>query len=269
MCWLWKCVNVYRYLNVHVFCFQICKNRTLLWIFLDLMALKFLLLQFLPHSGKKKERQTTTRFFQMIEGNRRSCHVFCVLHQVLSTAKCFFCCKYYYYPVTTLNLWTADLFVFFAVLGFFIPGFPKLQRFQAHHELILSKMLPKLKKHLVSTSVDERAMEPQSVYWMDSFMLLKTTCAECYCKSKSYNYLERDIFFLLRTDNDEDISMKSICHQLLLHRTRSRWQQGFIPPNGFCSASLTEWVFWTWVFTRSSLFICSPRCFMYLNTASV
>ncbi|KAM6937562.1 uncharacterized protein FYW49_021308 [Xenentodon cancila] len=32
--------------------------------------------------------------------------------------------------------------------GFFIPGFPKLQRFQAHHDLILSKMLPKLKKHL-------------------------------------------------------------------------------------------------------------------------
>uniref|UniRef100_I3KAX4 USP6 N-terminal-like protein n=1 Tax=Oreochromis niloticus TaxID=8128 RepID=I3KAX4_ORENI len=32
--------------------------------------------------------------------------------------------------------------------GFFIPGFPKLHRFQAHHELILSKMLPKLKKHL-------------------------------------------------------------------------------------------------------------------------
>ncbi|XP_034032769.1 USP6 N-terminal-like protein isoform X2 [Thalassophryne amazonica] len=32
--------------------------------------------------------------------------------------------------------------------GFFIPGFPKLHRFQTHHELILSKMLPKLKKHL-------------------------------------------------------------------------------------------------------------------------
>ncbi|XP_032441134.1 USP6 N-terminal-like protein [Xiphophorus hellerii] len=32
--------------------------------------------------------------------------------------------------------------------GFFIPGFPKLQRFQTHHELILSTMLPKLKKHL-------------------------------------------------------------------------------------------------------------------------
>lgn len=33
--------------------------------------------------------------------------------------------------------------------GFFIPGFPKLQRFQAHHEQILSKLFPKLKKHMV------------------------------------------------------------------------------------------------------------------------
>ncbi|XP_007885777.1 uncharacterized protein LOC103174934 isoform X2 [Callorhinchus milii] len=32
--------------------------------------------------------------------------------------------------------------------GFFIPGFPKLQRFQAHHDQILSRLLPKLKKHL-------------------------------------------------------------------------------------------------------------------------
>ncbi|XP_068595955.1 USP6 N-terminal-like protein [Brachionichthys hirsutus] len=35
-----------------------------------------------------------------------------------------------------------------AMHGFFIPEFPKLLRFQAHHELVLSKMLPKLKKHL-------------------------------------------------------------------------------------------------------------------------
>ncbi|CAJ1057388.1 USP6 N-terminal-like protein isoform X2 [Xyrichtys novacula] len=35
-----------------------------------------------------------------------------------------------------------------AMHGFFIPGFPKLHRFQAHHDRILSKMLPKLKKHL-------------------------------------------------------------------------------------------------------------------------
>ncbi|XP_035250911.1 USP6 N-terminal-like protein [Anguilla anguilla] len=35
-----------------------------------------------------------------------------------------------------------------AMHGFFIPGFPKLQRFQAQHDQILSKLLPKLKKHL-------------------------------------------------------------------------------------------------------------------------
>ncbi|KAJ3593920.1 hypothetical protein NHX12_006253 [Muraenolepis orangiensis] len=32
--------------------------------------------------------------------------------------------------------------------GFFVPGFPKLQRFQAHHDQITSKLIPKLKKHL-------------------------------------------------------------------------------------------------------------------------
>ncbi|XP_062845883.1 USP6 N-terminal-like protein [Trichomycterus rosablanca] len=35
-----------------------------------------------------------------------------------------------------------------AMHGFFIPGFPKLQRFQNHHDQILSKLLAKLKKHL-------------------------------------------------------------------------------------------------------------------------
>ncbi|KAF5903305.1 USP6 N-terminal-like protein [Clarias magur] len=35
-----------------------------------------------------------------------------------------------------------------AMHGFFIPGFPKLQRFQTHHDQILAKLLPKLKKHL-------------------------------------------------------------------------------------------------------------------------
>ncbi|XP_039600374.1 USP6 N-terminal-like protein isoform X1 [Polypterus senegalus] len=35
-----------------------------------------------------------------------------------------------------------------AMHGFFIPGFPKLQRFQAHHDQILSKLIPKLKKHM-------------------------------------------------------------------------------------------------------------------------
>ncbi|XP_067090424.1 USP6 N-terminal-like protein [Osmerus mordax] len=35
-----------------------------------------------------------------------------------------------------------------AMHGFFIPCFPKLHRYQAHHEQILSKLLPKLKKHM-------------------------------------------------------------------------------------------------------------------------
>uniref|UniRef100_A0A3Q4HBK3 Si:ch211-288d18.1 n=1 Tax=Neolamprologus brichardi TaxID=32507 RepID=A0A3Q4HBK3_NEOBR len=35
-----------------------------------------------------------------------------------------------------------------AMHGFFVPGFPKLQRFQAHHDQIISKLVPKLKKHL-------------------------------------------------------------------------------------------------------------------------
>ncbi len=42
----------------------------------------------------------------------------------------------------------------YAMHGFFIPGFPKLQRFQAHHERVLKKFLPKLKKHLDRNGID-------------------------------------------------------------------------------------------------------------------
>ncbi|XP_054724277.1 USP6 N-terminal-like protein [Uloborus diversus] len=35
-----------------------------------------------------------------------------------------------------------------AMHGFFIPGFPKLKRFQEHHDQLLTKYLPKLKKHM-------------------------------------------------------------------------------------------------------------------------
>ncbi|ESN99017.1 hypothetical protein HELRODRAFT_67442 [Helobdella robusta] len=35
-----------------------------------------------------------------------------------------------------------------AMHGFFIPGFPKLIRFQDHHDKILKKFLPRVKKHL-------------------------------------------------------------------------------------------------------------------------
>ncbi|XP_065351297.1 USP6 N-terminal-like protein isoform X1 [Cloeon dipterum] len=42
----------------------------------------------------------------------------------------------------------------FAMHGFFIPGFPKLLRFQEHHDKIMKKFLPKLKRHLDKNGVD-------------------------------------------------------------------------------------------------------------------
>ncbi|XP_022270470.2 USP6 N-terminal-like protein [Canis lupus familiaris] len=35
-----------------------------------------------------------------------------------------------------------------AMHGFFVPGSPKLLRFQAHHERILERALPDLRKHM-------------------------------------------------------------------------------------------------------------------------
>uniref|UniRef100_A0A3Q4AV66 Rab-GAP TBC domain-containing protein n=1 Tax=Mola mola TaxID=94237 RepID=A0A3Q4AV66_MOLML len=40
-----------------------------------------------------------------------------------------------------------------AMHGFFVPGFPKLMRFQEHHDRILRKMMPKLKQHLDNQEV--------------------------------------------------------------------------------------------------------------------
>lgn len=37
--------------------------------------------------------------------------------------------------------------------GFFVPGFPKLMRFQEHHDRILKKTMPKLKQHLDAQEV--------------------------------------------------------------------------------------------------------------------
>uniref|UniRef100_UPI0037E79B7E USP6 N-terminal-like protein isoform X2 n=1 Tax=Semicossyphus pulcher TaxID=241346 RepID=UPI0037E79B7E len=37
--------------------------------------------------------------------------------------------------------------------GFFVPGFPKLMRFQEHHDRILKKIMPKLKQHLDNQEV--------------------------------------------------------------------------------------------------------------------
>ncbi|XP_065213001.1 USP6 N-terminal-like protein [Planococcus citri] len=42
----------------------------------------------------------------------------------------------------------------FNMHGFYIPGFPKLLRYQEHHDKIMNKFLPKLKKHLDRNGVD-------------------------------------------------------------------------------------------------------------------
>ncbi len=39
-------------------------------------------------------------------------------------------------------------------LGMFIIGFPKLMRLQSHHEKVLKKFLPRLKKHLDKNGID-------------------------------------------------------------------------------------------------------------------
>ena len=41
-----------------------------------------------------------------------------------------------------------------ANLGMFINGFPKLLRLQTHHEKVLKKFLPRLKKHLDKNGID-------------------------------------------------------------------------------------------------------------------
>ncbi|UYV68791.1 RN-tre [Cordylochernes scorpioides] len=48
-------------------------------------------------------------------------------------------------------------------VGFFIPGFPKLKRFQDHHDKILQKFLPRVKKHLDKFNI------PSSLYTLKWF----------------------------------------------------------------------------------------------------
>lgn len=41
-----------------------------------------------------------------------------------------------------------------AMHGFFIPGFPKLRRFSAHHDAIIKKLLPKVYRHFKDFGID-------------------------------------------------------------------------------------------------------------------
>lgn len=42
----------------------------------------------------------------------------------------------------------------YAMHGLYIEGFPKLTRFLAHHDVIISKFMPKLKKHFDQFNLD-------------------------------------------------------------------------------------------------------------------
>lgn len=53
--------------------------------------------------------------------------------------------------------WALDVLVSkrnYNMHGFFIPGFPKLLRYQKHHDKIMNRFLPKLKHHLDKHNVD-------------------------------------------------------------------------------------------------------------------
>ena len=58
------------------------------------------------------------------------------------------------FTLTNNHLHHDQLSCIFYFSGFFIQGFPKLLRFQAHHDRILKKYLPKLKKHLDKNGID-------------------------------------------------------------------------------------------------------------------
>lgn len=87
----------------------------------------------------------------------------CILGLITATDQSETCHAWWVSLSDSVYRWT-DIFVFvvhsvigdtslclplWILKGFFIPGFPKLQRFQVHHDQILSKLLPKLRKHLV------------------------------------------------------------------------------------------------------------------------
>ncbi|XP_041113657.1 USP6 N-terminal-like protein isoform X3 [Polyodon spathula] len=62
--------------------------------------------------------------------------------------------------------------------GFFVPGFPKLLRFQEHHDRILKKMMPKLKQHLTPFTLTLRIwdiyiLEGEKILTAMSYTILK------------------------------------------------------------------------------------------------
>jgi len=89
--------------------------------------------------------------------------------------------------------------------GFFIPGFPKLIRFQNHHDKVMNKLLPKLKKHLDRNGVET------GLYTLKWFF-------QCFLDRIPFKLTLRvwDIFLL---DGDKILSAMAYC-LLKLHRNQ-------------------------------------------------
>jgi len=64
----------------------------------------------------------------------------------------------------------------YAMHGLFILGFPKLTRFLAHHDKILSKFLPKLKKHFDQCNLDSILY---SLKWFFVIFVERVSRASC------------------------------------------------------------------------------------------
>lgn len=67
----------------------------------------------------------------------------CFLVNVLSNVKWSSCYAWWVWLV--LRTWILSHVLW--IVGFFIPGFPKLLRFAKHHDKIIQKFLPKVWKH--------------------------------------------------------------------------------------------------------------------------
>ncbi|XP_050431814.1 USP6 N-terminal-like protein [Adelges cooleyi] len=89
--------------------------------------------------------------------------------------------------------------------GFFIPGFPKLIRFQEHHDKIMNKLLPKLKKHLDRNGVET------GLYTLKWFF-------QCFLDRIPFKLTLRvwDVFLL---EGDKILSAMAFC-LLKLHRSQ-------------------------------------------------
>ncbi|GLH09828.1 Uncharacterized protein GBIM_14871 [Gryllus bimaculatus] len=78
----------------------------------------------------------------------------------------------------------------YSMHGFYIPGFPKLLRYQEHHDKIMNKFLPKLKKHLDRNGVDTGIY---TLKWFFQCFLDRVSKLQTSCKSPENTELQNVI----------------------------------------------------------------------------